>query len=256
MGTGCCKHQTGADVEHIGGMTEDELNKGLEQLMEWFPDEAPQLREYKHVVVVNLFRRTRPSPDAPVMQVKFASPTRGERHPDCSVEYWGESEAPEIRLLQTEKMTEEMTSEAQCITKILIFCVQVVFFALGLAGLKIFGQPKGIAKAVGKQLSDKSIHGLKQLVDKFNEAESALGKARALFGILDGFRNIGGVTAVVHEIANHMSFWDWVTTGVVAVAQITAWMATGGLAFIAKAALSVMSAVELIKAGDQVSKCC
>ena len=48
----------------------------------------------------------------------------------------------------------------------------------------------------------------------------------------------------------------WVNTGVIAVAQIIAWFATDGVAFIAEAALSIMSAEQLIEDAIKAGKAC
>ena len=53
-----------------------------------------------------------------------------------------------------------------------------------------------------------------------------------------------------------MTWWEWVNTGVIAVAQIIAWFATDGVAFIAEAALSIMSAEQLIEDTIKAGKAC
>ncbi|MEC4686586.1 MAG: hypothetical protein VST71_12755 [Nitrospirota bacterium] len=45
-------------------------------------------------------------------------------------------------------------------------------------------------------------------------------------------------------------------TGVIAVAQLTAWFATDGIAFVAEAALSVMSAEQLIEDSVKADNVC
>ncbi len=52
------------------------------------------------------------------------------------------------------------------------------------------------------------------------------------------------------------STWDWIKTGVIAVAQITAWFATDGVAFIAEAALTIMSAEQLIEDSVKAGQAC
>ncbi|CAB4033609.1 Hypothetical predicted protein, partial [Paramuricea clavata] len=68
--------------------------------------------------------------------------------------------------------------------------------------------------------------------------------------------NAGGFRAVFKAIKDEMSWWDWIKTGVIAVAQITAWFATDGAAFIAEAALSIMSAESLIEACIKAAQVC
>jgi len=49
-----------------------------------------------------------------------------------------------------------------------------------------------------------------------------------------------------------MFWWDWVKTGLLAVAHLTSWMTSDGAAFIAEAALSILSAKQLI---EDAAKC-
>ena len=53
-----------------------------------------------------------------------------------------------------------------------------------------------------------------------------------------------------------MTWWEWVKTGMIAVAQIMVWFATDGVAFVAEAALSIMSAESLIEDAIKADKVC
>ena len=53
-----------------------------------------------------------------------------------------------------------------------------------------------------------------------------------------------------------MTWWDWTKTGLIAVAQITAWFATDGVAFIAEAAMTIMNAEQLIEDAVKAVKAC
>ena len=53
-----------------------------------------------------------------------------------------------------------------------------------------------------------------------------------------------------------MSWWQWTKTGAIMVIQIGAWFLTDGAAFIAEAALSIMSAEQLIEDSVAVGQEC
>jgi len=139
-----------------------------------------------------------------------------------------------------------------CHWAILEFLVQGAFFVLSLLGLKVFMQSKGIVNTLARSIDPTRIRAFSQLIKDFKSAPDGLSKAKSLFQIMSGFSKVGGFNAVLEALRETMSAWQWVFTGVVAVAQVTAWFATGGTAFVAKAALSIMSAFELGLAADKV----
>lgn len=53
-----------------------------------------------------------------------------------------------------------------------------------------------------------------------------------------------------------MSWWEWIKTGIIALAQILAWFATEGVAFIAECVLVIMSATQLIQDAVACASAC
>ena len=142
-----------------------------------------------------------------------------------------------------------------CTEAIAVFLVDVVLFVLNLAGLRL---PNGgpFAKAIILQLGEQRIRGFLKAITKFNLASNANEKAKAIFELVVAMYYADIFRAVFTVIKDKMSWLDWLTTGVIAVAQITAWILSGGAALIIKAALSIMSATQLLKDGIKAAKVC
>ena len=83
-----------------------------------------------------------------------------------------------------------------------------------------------------------------------------MNKAKALFKLLGGIYKVGCFSAVFKVLKEEMTWWEWVKTGMIAVAQIMVWFATDGVAFVAEAALSIMSAESLIEDAIKADKVC
>jgi hypothetical protein len=142
-----------------------------------------------------------------------------------------------------------------CLEALGTFIVDVVFFAIGLVGLHFSNQER-IARALFRELGEDTMRGFLASIHNFNEAKPGWHKAKALFEILGAIYNAGGFRAVFKVIRHEMSWWEWLKTGIIAIAQIVAWFATDGAAFIAEAALTIMSAESLIEDGIKAVEVC
>ena len=101
-----------------------------------------------------------------------------------------------------------------------------------------------------------SFRGFLRDIRNFNEATDAMNKAKALFKLLGGIYNAGCFRAVFKVLKEEMTWWEWVKTGIIAVAQIMVCFATDGVAFVAEAALTIMSAESLIEDSIKADKVC
>ena len=142
-----------------------------------------------------------------------------------------------------------------CTEAIAVFISDVVFLVLGLVGLHVSNQER-ITRALLRELGEDTLRGFLRAIRNFNTASGAYEKAKALFAIFGGIYKAGGFRAVFKVLKDEMSWWEWVKTGVIATAQIAAWFASDGAAFIAEVALNIMSAEQLIEDGIKVGKCC
>lgn len=211
-------------------LNRQQLAEALDSMAEWFPEEKTRLVKHREAIIRHVLEGTAPGANSPLLREKTT-------------------------LMTNEMLVESAAPLSPCLEAILMFVVDAVFFVLGLLGLHVSNQER-IARALFRELGVDTLRGLQRAIHNFNEAEGATKKAKALFAILGGIYKAGGFGAVFKVLKDEMSWWEWVKTGVVAVAQLTAWFATDGAAFIAEAVLSIMSATTLIEAGIKVDKAC
>lgn len=255
----CCQHGVSGRQEEVvvaEPLSEADLEKGFDVLLDWFPALAADLNPHRQEIVEYVMHDRALVAGSGLDRVRLPGMCTNSK-PSLRVEFDRMGQRTPLQI-DTSGVVDELEDLAanKCLMNLLGFCVQATFFALSLCGLQIFGKPGGIVKAVEKQLNAENVHALRYLVQKYNETSDAVEKSLVLFELLQDFAKIGGLRAVLTEIANGMSQWDWIKTGVVAAAQITLWVATGGLGFVAKAAMCVLSAVELTISGKQVADCC
>ena len=144
---------------------------------------------------------------------------------------------------------------SRCLEALGTFIADVVFFAIGLVGLHFSNQER-LARALFRELGEDTMRGLIRSIHNFNEVKGAWEKAKALFSIVGGIYNAGGFRAAWKVIKHDMSWWEWLKTGIIAVVQFIAWFATDGAAFIAEAALTVISAESLVEDGIKAVEAC
>lgn len=133
--------------------------------------------------------------------------------------------------------------------------VDAMFLALGLLGIKVSNNER-ITRVMLRELGQDTIHGLRGTIHNFVNATSKWDKAKQLFSIVGSVMNITMLKAILKELVDEMSWWDWTKMSVIALAQFTAWVASDGIAFIGEAALVVMTASDLGRDSvDAVTKC-
>jgi len=146
-------------------------------------------------------------------------------------------------------------SNHDCDRAIIQFTVDAVLFALSLVGLKISNEER-LTRALIRELGPETLSGIGRLIHEFNEADSAYKKSKVLFEILKILYDDKVFSDVKDILVDEMSTWDWIKTGIIAMAQLVAWFLSDGAAFIAECVLVIMSATDLIEDGIQVDKKC
>lgn len=210
---------------------EDEISHALGQIEEWFPEEHQSIEHHRESILRNIRDMTDPEPDSALLTVTF-----------------GAARADEQDLPETQTFS-------PCVIACGVCAVNGAAFAVGLLGLRIANQ-KRLAELLPRQMGPSALRGLHSVINDFKNAPGAFAKARALFSIVSGVYTAGGFKAVFKVLKEQMSWWEWLKTGVSMVAQIVAWVATAGAAFIAIAALTVLSAIALVESAiDAVRKC-
>ena len=209
-----------------------QVAEALDKLTEWFPEEKTSLEKHREAVLQCIVDSTAPGPNSPLLLQKATQPVEG------------------LILAET-----ALPPLSPCKEAILLVLVDAVFFVLGLLGLHMSNKER-VARALLRELGEDTLPGFLRAIHNFNEAEGALNKAKALFGIIGGVYKAGGFSAVFKVLKDEMTWWEWTKTGIIAVAQLTAWLASDGVAFVAEAALSIMSAESLIEAALKATKAC
>jgi hypothetical protein len=133
-----------------------------------------------------------------------------------------------------------MVGISPCVTGVASVIVDVIFMALGFVGLHVSAN-EAANRAVLRLLGQDTINGFMSLFHNLNTATTMAEKAKGIWSILGAAYNAGMVKGVLGAIKDSMEWWDWVITGVAAVAQIVALVATDGVAFIAEIALNTVA---------------
>lgn len=214
--------------------TRDQIENALDQLIEWVPEEADNINSNKEELVSLIQNDTIPAPGSYLLSTEYAIPD--------------ETSSDNLQLF-------ELPSLTPCEEACGMVAFDVVLFVVGLFGLHISNQER-LTRELLRELGPDTLRGLARAIHNFSAADGALAKAKALFSVLGGIWNAGGFKAVFKVLKDEMSWWQWAKTGAIMFLQIGAWFLTDGAAFIAEAALSIMSAEQLIKDSVAVGQEC
>ena len=212
-------------------LTREQIAEAVDTLGKWFPEEAPKLAKYREAIIDHVVRKSEPAADSALATMKYS-----ETRPEAAM------------LVGLPKLT---PCEEAC-GKVV---VDVVFFVFGLVGLHVSNEER-ITRAIIRELGGDTLRGFSRAIHAFSDADGAKNKAIALFKLFGQIFNAGGFKDALKVIKDEMSWWDWIKTGLIAAAQITAWFATDGVAFIAEVALNIMSAEQLIEDSVKAVKDC
>ena len=212
--------------------TKKEIAKALDVFVEWFPDVAAELQQAtnREAIISHICDNTVP--------VLAAAKTRTQ------VEYAQAAVAlPQV---------------TPCVMACAVVTVDVVMFILGLWGLHVSNQER-LTRAILREQGEDTLRGFARAIHNFSTAQGAKAKAEALFSLFGQIYDAGGFQIIysIMVLKDELSWWEWVKTGIIAVAQITAWFASDCNAFVAEVALTIMSAAEqLIEDAIKAVKAC
>lgn len=208
--------------------TKEQYLEAVNTLAKWFPEDAAILKSNQDAIVRHIVDGSQPGKGSPLLAVQKATP---------------------------QVMEAELPKLTPCEEACAAVVVDVIFFCFGLVGLHVSNQER-MTRALIRELGPATLRGFARAIHDFSTADGAIAKAKALFALMGGIYNAGGFRAAFKVLKDEMTWWEWIKTGVIAVAQIVAWFATDGLAFIAEAALSIMSAEQLIEDAIKAGKAC
>ena len=202
------------------------LEPAFQEIQEIFPKEEPQIQEHRAALIEHLSNQSEPAPDSPILKLNHS----------------------ELISLPPVPIT-------ACDEAIAIAIVEAILFLFGAKGLKISNEER-VARAIFRELGPDTLRGLSRAIVNFNEAQGAEEKAKALFALVGGIYNAGGFRAVLKALKHELSWWEWFKISAIMVAQLTAWLATDGVAFVAEVSLTILGATDLIEACAKVAQQC
>ncbi|MRG44479.1 hypothetical protein GFS24_05110 [Chitinophaga sp. SYP-B3965] len=125
------------------------------------------------------------------------------------------------------------TISSSCVTAMITCAIDVVSIVLQAVGV-----PESVTKAVAVEIVDdispEALTGLEAAFKALADADSLTDKAKAIFALFAGFYKITGIRQILGAIEHNMAWYEWVLMGTVITAQLTAWLATDGIAAIAE----------------------
>ena len=208
--------------------SKQQISAAIDTLAEWFPEEATNLKSNHDAIISHVLGDTNPALESSLSRVE-------------------KNEVIELAV--------EIPKLTPCEEACSVVVVDVIFFAFGLVGLHVSNQER-LTRAIIQEMGGETLRGLARAIHAFSTADGAVNKAKALFTLAGQIYNAGGFKAAFKVMKSEMDWWDWVKTGVIAVAQIVAWFATDGVAFVAEAALTIMSAEQLIEDAVKAGQAC
>ena len=211
--------------------TKQQVAEAVDTLAKWFPEEAANLKDKRDDIIRHIFEGTEPAKGSAILLLKSS-----------------EEKAQAQALVALRQLTPYEAA-------VVVVLVDAISFVLGMVGLHVSNQER-MERAIIREQGPETLRGFARAIENFNSAEGAYNKAKALFALLGGIYNAGGFPAVFKILKHEMTWWEWVKAVAIAVAQIVAWFATDGIAFIAEAALSIMSAEQLIEDVIKAGKAC
>lgn len=161
----------------------------------------------------------------------------------------------DVGVLDITLETHPDVKDTPCVLAVIKVIFDVVTVAMQCAGLSK-GVSDSIVAKILKDISPTEMTIIEGLIMAFNDAGTNLEKAQFVLKILGEVYKAVGAGAFLQAMLSSMSWFDWVKFGVVALAQIVAWLGTDGAAFIAEVVLLVAYLVTLTQDILAVQKAC
>lgn len=221
------KLTTSADVANIDGRLVDmsHIEAAHSKLKEYFPEHAADLEKHKGELFKHVIHGTTPS--AP-------EPTKPAAMPASGTDAFGLTKCEEAGF---------------------VVLLDVIMLALSVLGLKT-AYNQTVNRAVLRELGPDTLRGLMANIHNLRNATSTLERAKEMFSLLGAIYNAGMLRAVVKHFFDGMSWFEWMKTGIIALAQFIAWFATDGAAFVAEMVIVLASAVSLGQDIAKMAECC
>ncbi|MCQ0034606.1 hypothetical protein [Burkholderia glumae] len=117
-------------------------------------------------------------------------------------------------------------------------------------------ETRAATRALLAELGEDTLRGLRAKIHDIANATTIFQKAKEIWGLVSEVKNVVGFSGIVKALKDSMHWYDWVITGATAVAQLTAWFATDGVAFVAELALEGVYVAQLVEDAVNAVNCC
>lgn len=209
-------------------LTKQTFDQAREQFCQWYPEHEAILREEGDTIFDHMINGTRPDPDSRL----------------------GRTLGGPKRVYSTAEL-----SFSPCQWALAQAGVSVACFVVSLVGLPA-KRTAQLDEAFIRRIEGPVFNGWQRAMQDFDLATGAVQKATKLAVLLNGIATAGGLKIVLDYVQDGMSYYDWIVGGLTMAGQILTWAATEFIAFIAEAALTILSAVNLgVDIGHAVNTC-
>ncbi|PIK41293.1 hypothetical protein BSL78_21855 [Apostichopus japonicus] len=127
--------------------------------------------------------------------------------------------------------------------------VEAILLVMSAVGISPSSSGRGIEQALmeaAKAIED-NLKLQKSLIDfgtAWDSADSALGKAQALFFLIVDINSAGIIWTIIKALCSNIGWFDWLLTSAKVIAMIVVAVGTGGAVLVAEVALIVLDAVD------------
>ncbi len=209
---------------------EEEIRNTLAKISDWVPENAENIEAHKEQIVHHILNYTEPKADSELRAIQ----------------------QPDVMHFETLESFDDLSP---CTLARLYVFVDVVAFAVSLAGLPTLNRER-TARVLLREMGVETINSGQQAIEDVRSAENGLARAKACFRLLNKALNATTLKTILKDLVSHMSWWDWTKSGAIAVMQLTAWLASDGIAFAAEAALTIMGATILAEDAEKAVRVC
>ncbi|RFZ92301.1 hypothetical protein D0C36_12765 [Mucilaginibacter conchicola] len=245
----------------ITPLNPESIQNALNQLRDWFPEQAATLKKHNDELVQNILKDTEPDPNSPLGKLA-EQPANVVVIPTPSAANAKTAQLVQSMVIPGAKITELSDEELFDITKLYTPCTKAVGKAMLSSGLFVLSMV-GIRTSASDRMYHAFLAEFGPVADKFtrlfndfDKANTAYQKGKLMFKIGGGLLKASCFKAILKSWAEEASWFDWVTASAFAIAQFTVWFATEGVAFIAEVVLLLANAGFLIKdIANAVSVC-
>ncbi len=201
-------------------ITHQQCSDTINLLAEWFPEEADQLNRYRSDIIAACCPPFAPKTSMSILE---------------AVQY-ARSVLPPV-----EVRSEDDDACAAATFALIFDAISLILSLVGLYGL-------------GKAWRDRRyywnfspyVRGWSRALKDLMDSPNARAAAKNLLNLINQLYNTFMIREVWAQLKKEMSWWRWVTAGIIALAQIVAWFATETAALVAEVVLVVPSLVTAI----------